>query len=225
MLYDERAVRDNIRNRGGKRVIYLDRADRLTPSARDFLTRSRIEVLSPDRARPQSYRLLGGGRVDTKPEHMTALHDDLLVPKTHPRIGFRGAMDTLQSELLWCRLETGIEALEELLALSRRVLSCEVMDEPLEEGLLCGLTQAQQREKSHLPQVHFGIAHFMPEATDGRNILALNRCRCAARAAELAACRAFTDREGLPTREDLLRALNRMSSMLYILMLQEKAKG
>ena len=60
--------------------------------------------------------------------------------------------------------------------------------------------------------------------TDGPGILQLNRARCAAREAELAAVAAFADREGNPTRGDILRALNRMSSMLYLLMIQEKSK-
>ena len=64
----------------------------------------------------------------------------------------------------------------------------------------------------------------MPEAEDGERIALLNRCRALCRSAELAACHAFTDRDGNPTRPDILQALNRMSSMLYILMLEEKAK-
>ena len=50
----------------------------------------------------------------------------------------------------------------------------------------------------------------------------MNRCRCVARNAELAAVRAFVDEEGNVTRGDILRALNRMSSMLYILMIRLK---
>ena len=62
----------------------------------------------------------------------------------------------------------------------------------------------------------------MPDAKDGRELLLLNRCRCVARQAELAAVEAFSDREGNPTRPDILQALNRMSSMLYILMIRRK---
>ena len=40
----------------------------------------------------------------------------------------------------------------------------------------------------------------------------------------LAAVAAFSDREGNPPRVDILQALNRMSSMLYLLMIQEKSK-
>ena len=48
MLYDESAVKANLRNRGGKRVFVLGKADTLTPSARDFLSRERIAILSPE---------------------------------------------------------------------------------------------------------------------------------------------------------------------------------
>ena len=65
----------------------------------------------------------------------------------------------------------------------------------------------------------------MPEYTDGLAVLLLNRCRCVARQVELMAVRAFADAEGNPTRVDILRALNRVSSMLYLLMLQEKGKN
>ena len=39
----------------------------------------------------------------------------------------------------------------------------------------------------------------------------------------LAAVTAFRDREGNPTRVDILRAMNRMSSMLYLLMIGKRA--
>ena len=63
----------------------------------------------------------------------------------------------------------------------------------------------------------------MPGVEDGEVIARLNRARCLAREAELAGAAAFADREGNPTRVDLLQALNRMSSMLYILMIREKS--
>ena len=45
MLLNEEAVRDNIRNRNGKRVFYLGKQDQLTSAARDWLTRERILLL------------------------------------------------------------------------------------------------------------------------------------------------------------------------------------
>ena len=218
MLYSEADVRANIRNREGKRVFYLRKEDTLTPSARDLLQRERIEILDAAQAAAKVYRLLGGGSTEEKPEHMTHLNAEILVPKNHPRIRFRGAMDTLEAELLLAGSETG-----QLLELARRLIRCDVLEEPVGEFTLYGLTEAQQRKHSHFPQDHYGIPHFMPEYKDSLPLLRLNRCRCAARAAELAAVDAFTDRDGVPTRPDILRALNRMSSMLYILMIRHKA--
>lgn len=226
MLWDEQAVRANVRNRDGKRVYYLGKGDQLTSTARDFLRRERIEILPGSQARPERYRLLSGGYAEEKPEHMTHLNGEVLVPKTHPRIRFRGKMDTLEAELILCQLVPGAPegALGEILDLSRKILRCDVLEEPLRQDTLCGLTQDEQRGRSHMPQDYYGQPHFMPQASDGSVIAGLNRTRCFAREAELAAVEAFSDREGNLLREDIPKALNRMSSMLYLLMIQEKAK-
>ena len=224
MLYTEDMVRMNIRNRDGKRVFYLGKGDRLTPGARDWLNRERIGVLSAETARPTEYRLLNGAVFQEKPEQMTHLNGNVLVPKTHPRIRFRGAMDTLEAELLLCQLncEKWRRELGEILALARKLIRCEVMNEPVQEEKLCGLTGEEQRSRSHRPQDYYGQVHFMPEAEDGPAVLQLNRCRTAARAAELAAAAAFVEDDGSCSRVDILKALNRMSSMLYILMIRQK---
>ena len=226
MLWTETAVRENLRNRDGKRVFYLASGDRLTPGARDWLGRERVEILSADLAKPDCYRLLSGAVLTEKPEHMTHLRGNVLVLKTHPRIRFRGKMDTMEGELLWCALHTDGQMrkdLEEILGLARLLIRCDVLEEPVPEGKLCGLTAQELRSHSHRPQDYYGQTHFMPEVGDGERILRLNRCRCAAREAELAAAAAFTDENGNAVRTDILRALNRMSSMLYILMIQEKS--
>ena len=227
MLYTEEMARANIRNREGKRVFYLGKGDHLTPGARDFLTRERIAVLGAEEARVAEYRLLNGGILRQKPEHMTHLHSDVLVPKTHPRIRFRGAVDSLEAELLLTQLRCPEvkRELGEILKLARMLIRCEVMEEPVPEEKLGGLTQDELRSRSHRPQDFYGLPHFLPEVADGEQVLILNRCRTAARAAELAAAGAFTDENGGCTREDILRALNRMSSMLYLLMIRQKAAG
>ena len=215
MLYNLEAVKANIRNRDGKRVFFLGKGDQLTTEARDHLNRERIEIRPGEQARITQYRLLGGGILTEKPEDMTHLYGDVLVYKTHPRIGFRGAMDSLEAALLLCG-----EQVREILELARRLIRCEVMDEPVGDFTLYGLTEAEQRKRSHFPQDYYGQPHFMPDFSDGEKLLRLNQARCAARAAELAGARAFPDGK----RPDIQKALNRMSSMLYILMIQEKAK-
>ena len=221
MLYTKEAVRDNIRNRGGKRVFYLGKGDQLTSDARDFLTRERIAILPASEARPERYRLLGGGFMEEKPEHMTHLNGDVLVPKTHPRIILRGMVDTLEAELLLCCVNATGEIrsqLEEALRFARNLLRYEVLDEPVKEVALGGMDSDALRARSHRPQDYYGQPHFMPEPTDNLLLLQLNRARCAARAAELQAVAAFPE-----NREDLLRGFNRLSSFLYLIMIQLKS--
>lgn len=224
MLYTQEAVQDNLRNRDGKRVFYLDKNDRLTSAARDFLNRERIPILPAEQARPERYRLPGGGFLEEKPEHMTHLDGNTLVPKTHPRIRFRGKMDTLEAELILSQLEVPsfTRELSEILAFARNLLRCEVLGEKIEDVHLLGLMEEELRRRSHFPQEYYNQPHFMPQASDGREIARLNRARCAAREAELAAVEAFTDREGLLLRPDLVRSMNRLSSALYILMIRRK---
>ena len=51
MLYNEEAVRANIRNREGKRIFYLGKGDQLTSAARDYLSRERIEIRPGEQAK------------------------------------------------------------------------------------------------------------------------------------------------------------------------------
>lgn len=225
MLFTLEDVKANLRNREGKRVFYLGTGDSMTSEARDYLSHERIPILPASQAQKNTYSLLGGGYVTEKPEHMTHLNAEVLVNKTHPRIAFRCAMDKLESELLLTMVQPGAprKQLQEALDLARKIVRWDVLEEPAEEILLDGMDEKTLRSHSHRPQEYYGVAHFMPSAQDGQVVLWLNRCRCAAREAELAACRGFADREGLPSRQDLVRCLNRLSSFLYILMIRQKA--
>lgn len=225
MLYTKQQVRDNIRNREGKRVFYLGKGDLLTSDARDWLTGQRIEILSAEQAK-KTYRLLNGAQVLEKPEHMTHLNGDILVCKNHPRIRFRGAVDHLEAAILLCQqaVPERNKELQEILDLARRLISCDVLEEPVGEFTLGGLTEQEQRKRSHFPQEYYGIPHFMPDSRDSKAVLELNWVRSLVRSTELLAIDAFSDRDGNPTRPDIIQALNRMSSMVYILMIQEKAK-
>ena len=225
MLYDLKAVRDNVRNRDGNRVFYLGSGDQLMSEARDWLQKERIAILPASQAKPEGYHILSGGYTTEKPEHMTHLHGNVLVPKTHPRIAFRGAVDRLEGELLMAvSLSQGElrEKLGQVLQLTRNLIRWDVMEEPVPEGKLWGLTEREIHDRSHFPQKYYNQPHFMPTGEESRLLLQLNLARCAARNAELQAVRAFTDREGIPTRPELLRELNRLSSAIYVLMIECK---
>lgn len=226
MLYGRKEVQENLRNKDGKRVFYLGKGHQLTSDARDWLCRERIPILPGEQARPDGYRLLSGGILREKPEHMTHLNAEVLVPKTHPRIAFRGAMDTLEAALLLAAAESNGNIrtqLTEALAYARYLLGQEVLGEAIVCKALGGMEEHQLRERSHRPQDFYGKPHFMPEPEDGKTLLLVNFARCAARQAELAAVEAFLDKEGQPQRIDLLQALNRLSSFLYLIMIQLKA--
>ncbi len=220
MLYSEENVRANIRNRNGRRVFFLAEGDCLTPSARDFLRQERIALLPAEQAKLEEYITEDGAIFQEKPENYSHLRGNILVPKTHPVIAFRGTMDTLQAQLLLAQAavpETLRPKVGEILALARNIIRWDVLQEPAQYQTLCGLTDEEIRDHSHYPQKYYDTPHFMPTYTDGNAILQLNIARCAARQAELAALQAFE-----ATRPDLAQVLNRLSSAIYILMIQLK---
>lgn len=224
MLYTEQNVRAGLRVRDGKRVFYLDKGDQLTASARDWLRSERVEIIPHAQTAPKEYKTLFGAVLTQKPEHMTHLHDNVLVFKDHPRIAFRGMIDTLEAEILLCQLHIPkLQAqLQELLDFVRSLIRCDVLGEPVGEMRLCGMNEAEMRERSHNPQKFFDQPHFMPDRKDSAAILYLNRLRTIVRKTELAAYRAFKTPDGGVEREDMIRALNRLSSLIWIWMIQEK---
>lgn len=229
-LYTEEAVRASLRNRDGQRVFYLGPQDRLTDAARDFLRAQKIPILPAAEAKPRKYRTLFGAELTEKPEHMTHLDAQTLVPKDHPRIAFRGKIDSLEGVILLAQYRAAEEGfsrlcreLGQVLDYARSIIRCDVLGEALPPPELCGLNADELRQQSHNPQKYYNQPHFMPAYTDGLTLLSLNRVRTALRESELACYRAFRDPEGLPTRQDLLLGLNRLSSLLWILMIRLKA--
>lgn len=219
---------------------YVEENTLLTPAAQDFVREHRIQLCPlPDpghqgesmtatpiptqggRARYRDART--GEDLENKPEEMTHLRGNLLVPKTHPRIAFRGKLDSLMAQILETELlaaeegEAGVlQDLEELLAFTRRILAAEVKEEPLPPITLLGLDAQGIRDRSHHVKRHFGIDHPIPSHTMGPLPVALNRLRTQVREVELAACRAFAEQGGV-SRTDLIQGLNRLSSCVYII--------
>lgn len=218
-VFTAQAVRANVRVRDGKRVFYLAKGDILTPSARDWLASDGVEILPAAMAKPSVYRTPEGEKLTEKPEEMTHLKADVLVPKDHPRIVFRGLLDTLQAEILLCGKEAVGELkrnLAELLSVTRNIMRCDVTDEPWKEDTICGFTPQTLREHSHFPQKYYDQPHFMPDFEDAPMLLRLNRLRAMIRQTEIAGCRAF------PERNDLIQVLNRLSSLVWIWMIRMK---
>lgn len=224
-VFTEETARANVRVKDGRRVFYLDSRDHLTPAARDWLRRDGVEILPAIQARPEKYTTLFGATLTEKPEHMTHLRPTVLVFKDHPRIAFRGMVDGLEAEILLCAKEAKGQLrghLTEVLEFVRGLIRCDVLEEPVGEFFLCGMTPDMLREHSHFPQKYYDQPHFMPSADDSRLLLLLNRLRTQVRQTELAAYRAFRTDDGAVTRPDMIMALNRLSSLIWILMIRQK---
>lgn len=164
-----------------------------------------------------------GQKYREKPEGMTHISANRLVRKNHPRIAFRGKLDYLQSEIILLQYECDhygekgmLGKLSELLDLTRQILSCEVKDEPMPEFRLFGMDAGQLRHASHDVMSSMGIEHPIPDYRMGILCAKLNRLRTIVRETELSAVNAFPDDE----RKDIVLALNRMSSAVYLLFLE-----
>ena len=240
---------------GGKdlRSYRVDRGTIVTPSARQYLSDRKIELLvgeeapaQPTRAaaplspsgaegtEPKKARFIGpdGGNFTEKPEHLTHLSGNRLVTKGHPRIAFRGRMDSLQSKIMELQvraveLGNGVlaEELDELLDFARSLLAAEVTGRPVDDVPLLGLELDEIRAMSHNPKKTFGLGHIRPHYSMGALCVGLNALRSEVREVELAAFRAFSGNDGALDRLDVLRALNRLSSAFYILMYRHLPSG
>lgn len=206
----------------------------LTPAARQYLRDRRIELTAggqaPDPARDGGsskapYTALDSGRqYDRKPEDMTQLHGKTVVRKDHPRIQLRGRLDSLQSDILLLHARCGAAApqlaadLAELLGWAREILRAEVLETAPVELTLAGLTAAELHERSHNPRKFFNIGHILPGIEMSLTVLELNKLRSTVREIELVAVAALAEAKS-PWGQQIIEALNRMSSGIYVLML------
>ncbi len=224
-----------------------DRSDRyyvpegtiLTPSAMDFVRENGIELCSgPEcgggsmsrtpipmhNGKPVFRDYATGQELTQKPEGMTHLRGNLLVPKTHPQIAFRGKLDTLMAQIMGVQVladgegETKVVSdLEELVLFCQSILAAEVKDEPLGPIHIMGMDSARIRHDSQQVKKVFGIDHPIPNYRMGKICVALNRLRAQIREVELSAARAFDCGQCACSRPDIIEGLNRMSSCVYII--------
>ncbi|ATO51799.1 ethanolamine corrinoid cobalamin adenosyltransferase [Brevibacillus laterosporus] len=243
-LITESDLRKHFKNQDAKdtKIYEVKKGVILTPSAKSFLTDHQIElryfdenatqqqsahVPTPELSTKPSirYETIYGGYLESKPEHMTHLYGNLLVYKDHPRIIFRGKLDSLEAKILQAQI-TGVKAglpklaadLEEVLLFVRNILRCEVLGERLSNIQLLDMTSDEIREQSHHPKKYFGLDHFKPSYEMGEMVVALNSLRTFTRETELLAYQAFKQEHGSVEREDIIQALNRLSSLFWILM-------
>jgi ethanolamine utilization cobalamin adenosyltransferase len=178
----------------------------------------------PEEPGPVVFYGPGGEPLDTKPEAMTHLLGNNLVYKDHPVIIWRGKLDSLAAMIVEAQAlgwekdnREYVNDLQEILEFVRRLLPCEYKNTPVEEFKLLGLTAEELRARSHDPLKYYGHKHILVEYRMGTLCVRLNSLRAASRETELAAAAAFKGPDGKPGREDIIRALNRISSLFYIM--------
>lgn len=206
----------------------------LTPAAKDFIRENNITLIygsdnseggfavnpiPKENGKSLFVDAITGEKLYEKRENYTHLRGNLLVPKTHPQIRFRGRLDSLTAEIIQTQVTASAEgehelvnALDEILRFTRKILSAEVNDMPFGELTLLGMNSGELRHKSQNVRESFGIDHPVPSYKQGAVCAALNKLRTCVRETELAAAEAFPD-----SRIDIIEALNRLSSAVYIL--------
>ena len=247
----EAILRDKLRA-SSPEVFYIPEGKILSPAAREYLQQRKIRIAKPGETppapepaeAPPAPRPQGGAEsapaewqpkyVDyetgafytEKPEHMTQLFGNRLVLKSHPRILFRGKLDSLQALIVLvqaCIAEQDgsmrlIDDLGDILRSLREMMRCDVLDEPFRNDTIIGLSHAELRERSHDPMKFYRIRQMtLPDYTMGKPYALLNQIRTAVRETEVAASVAF--RDGMKcTRGDIIEELNRLSSAVHIMM-------
>lgn len=206
----------------------ITKEDRKEDSSKNENKYKKLEFPA-ERIVPKYISYYSGGALENKPEHMTQIYGNKLVFKDDPRIIFRGKLDSLQSKIMELQVTIAsknimklVEDLDEVLNYTRKILKAEVLEEELSISKLIGLEEEQLREMSHHPKKHFGIDHILPNYQMGEILVGLNSLRSAVREVELAAIKAFKKEFEL-TRIDLIMALNRLSSCIYIMMCKHRA--
>lgn len=232
-------------------VYYIEEGKLLSPSAREYLQQRKIKIAKALEVnhnkteeiinKSSEVKFEANGTLEPvptfidyeteayymeKPEHMTHLYGNMLVAKNHPRILFRGKLDSLQSlivvnQTILAQKEESqkiITDLSEILGILREIMRCDVLDVEFKNDTILGLNHDQLREHSHNPMKFYNIKQMMlPDYTMGLTYALLNQLRSSIRETEVAALDAF--QVGVKyTRKDIIEELNRLSSSLHIMM-------
>lgn len=211
------------------RIRYSDEVGRTFVDTADGNAEKRQQVhpLTSSASRETAHCLLCQQTVGKKPEALTHLNASTLVAKNDPRIVFRGRVDsaiaqTVLLQTLW-QAEAHDAAAQRMLADIRaalgNVLRSETLGEPMPAVAMGEFDEAQIHTVSHNPLKHLGHDHIVPALEHGLNVARLNQLRTAVREAELAGAQTFIERDFSVSRSDVLQALNRLSSAIYVLML------
>ena len=223
--------------------IHLPADARLTPSARELLESRRLRIkflddqgrlyiddkreqpvhgLTSTDAHPQACCELCRQPVAQKPDTLTHLTANKMVAKSDPRLGFRAALDSTIALAVWLQIELAEQWQPWLADIRSRlgnIMRADAIEEPLAAQSIAGLSEADLHRLSHQPLRYLDHDHLVPEAGQGRDSALLNLLRCKVRETETFAAQVFITPGFEVLRPDILQALNRLSSTVYVMMI------
>lgn len=177
--------------------------------------------------------LLCQQKVEHKPDTLTHIDAHHLVSKNDPRLLFRGKLDSVIAHAVLTQIQltqASSEALAPIMPqLSRymadvrsalgNVLKAEATGETMAAVALGNLSTETIHKISHQPLKYLGHDHLVPDEKQGIQVALLNLLRAQIREAELYAAQIYITRDFRVKRPDIMQALNRLSSAVYVLML------
>lgn len=169
-----------------------------------------------------------GTEVRGKPSHLTQLDARTFAPKTDARIRLRGRLDTLHALSLAVGARARAEGftetaghLDTLAAYCRELLAAEYHGRAPGAIALGDLDEATIHHASHHPEEAVGLPHLVPDDAHPETLHWLNLLRCQVREAEVLVLDAYPpDRDHSEVARGLSRAVNRLSSAVYVLELR-----
>lgn len=223
-------------------ILKLPKGTILTPSAKSYLNEKKISVefIEQDNETNKHHLtekqhegnesflndcLKNSGSTEVKAEYMTFLDSKRVVYKDHERIILRGKLDSLQSKIMEAQITLTdnlklVVDLSNILDFVRSISQSEVTDEPLRDFQLLGMSEKEIQKMANHPKQYFGIDHFIPDYKMGKEIIVLNGLRTFIRDTEISVYQSFKKDDGGMDREDMMLALNRLSSLCLVMMLR-----
>ena len=219
--------------------LHLSPEERLTPSAQELVNNRKIRILivsGDGRVARDDGKAVHPLATEERPfakvektEAQTHLNGTEMVTKEHPRIWFRGKVDSAIAAaiLVQTQLQPVLAPeLQGLLADLRSWLGwamrCEVLDEAVPVLSMGPFSREAVRRLACHPE-ELGLEPLCPDAAEGSIFTLLNWLRAIIRETEVAAAFAFRKQDGTLERPDILELLDGLSNAVYAFMLLVKA--
>lgn len=231
--------------------IHLPADSRLTPSARELLESRHLRIkyldeqgrlfvednaqqprpvhgLTSNDARTEACCELCRQPVAHKPDTLTHLTAEKMVAKSDPRLAFRAALDSSIALAIWLQLElpeSWQTWMTDIRSRLGNIMRADALEETLDAQAIAGLSEEDLHRLSHQPLRWLHHDHLVPEAGHGRECTLMNLLRTKIRETETLAAQAFITRGFDVLCPDILQALNRLSSALYVMMILSVARS